>query len=82
MMVLPSTAKLTAVIVMPASGRTVACRSKRCPGKKRASVDAPAKDGLLGGVSREIAGAAVAVIDKPLSARAIVSDNLVGEKAE
>ena len=57
----PSTLKVIAVIVLPASGETVAWRSKRCPARKREVMGVPGslnENSMLGGVRRESVGAA------------------------
>ena len=57
----PSTANSKLASVVPASSRTVACRSKRCPGRKRAIVGGFGlllANSSLGGVKRETDGAA------------------------
>ena len=57
----PSTRKRKSTSVVSASSRTVACRSKRCPGRKRAITGPPClldANSSLGGVSRETLGAA------------------------
>src|SRR5580765_5607709 len=59
----PSTRKLKSFSVVPASRRTVACRSKRWPGRKRAMygpATLPLANSSLGGVSRLTVGAAPA----------------------
>ena len=57
----PSTANVMPVMLWPASGATVAWRSNRWPGRKRAVMGVPGslnENNMLGGVSRVTWGAA------------------------
>jgi hypothetical protein len=66
----PSTANRTLTIFLPGSGRTVACRSNRCPATNREMTGErfPEANSSLGGVSLDTVGAATMAAEHAVNA--------------